>query len=437
MEESSLHDVGWHIRQKLWDIGIDTLEKLFDTTKTYKERRVLAQKLGVSKERLFSFVNIHDFLRLPAMNLDIAKLFDNAGFETVGSLRHLPLEKLTQVLQTSGIDTNMIPSGDTLKDILSQATDTPLKIFGYDRIHTEEEREDDEEEVPMMKPKKQKKTGTSVWWKYLLLGLILAGLLFAFQRYIAAAIAGLVTFLWILIRFFPKLFTGFIPQKLKQAVEVNKTVFSKWDTRRKMVANMMMVLPVVTALVVWFLPQGPKPMHESKKQMPPIISIDTAFEKDLQTLKEVYATKEITREMLLKLLILEKERKNVDAAKWGCFVDVVGSKFEKYVCYAKDAWLVQGRSATTFDPKHKVTKAEALKMIYNVFGVPTQKDERKTAFADVKESDWFAPYVAQGEKLWLLEKLPSFKPNEFASFKFIDKTISRVLKLQNEKEPTN
>ena len=38
-------------------------------------------------------------------------------------------------------------------------------------------------------------------------------------------------------------------------------------------------------------------------------------------------------------------------------------------------------------------------MIYNVFGVPTQKDERKTAFADVKESDWFAPYVAQGEKL--------------------------------------
>jgi hypothetical protein len=110
----------------------------------------------------------------------------------------------------------------------------------------------------------------------------------------------------------------------------------------------------------------------------------------------------INRAELMKVLVgaqgIDPEAEGYTA---NCFPDVVaGDWFEPYVCYAKGEGWVDGYDDGTFLPGNEVNRAEAAKMIMNVY----QFDEFAVQLGidgydftdlmnDVSEDDWFAPYV--------------------------------------------
>ncbi|MDO5310482.1 MAG: S-layer homology domain-containing protein, partial [Clostridia bacterium] len=82
----------------------------------------------------------------------------------------------------------------------------------------------------------------------------------------------------------------------------------------------------------------------------------------------------------------------------------------------KEAGIINGKSASEFDPEGKVTRAEFTKMIAQLFGVEAISGAVK--FEDCGDADWFTPYVAAAVEAGLVT---GYSDTEFAP----DKTITR------------
>ncbi len=82
----------------------------------------------------------------------------------------------------------------------------------------------------------------------------------------------------------------------------------------------------------------------------------------------------------------------------------------------KEAGIINGKSASEFDPEGKVTRAEFTKMITQLFGVEATSGAAK--FEDCGDADWFTPYVAAAVEAGLIT---GYSDTEFAP----DKTITR------------
>ncbi len=105
----------------------------------------------------------------------------------------------------------------------------------------------------------------------------------------------------------------------------------------------------------------------------------------------------INRAELLKLLYLATA-KTPSSSAVGCFPDVVkGSWYETYVCDATQKKFVQGYPDGTFRPSAPVARVEALKMIFEVFGLPAPAVTSATTdvmkYTDISVSAWYARYL--------------------------------------------
>lgn len=74
------------------------------------------------------------------------------------------------------------------------------------------------------------------------------------------------------------------------------------------------------------------------------------------------------------------------------FKDVKGWA-EEYIYYLADRGIISGRGNGIFAPDDNISRAEFVKILSGVAGADLSK-YTQTNFADVKESDWFAPAVA-------------------------------------------
>lgn len=77
--------------------------------------------------------------------------------------------------------------------------------------------------------------------------------------------------------------------------------------------------------------------------------------------------------------------------------------FAKYICVAKIKGVVKGYSDGLFKPNDKINKAEAIKIILTAQGYSVPASVTGTLYSDVKEDDWFAPYVKTAMDNNLLE----------------------------------
>lgn len=116
----------------------------------------------------------------------------------------------------------------------------------------------------------------------------------------------------------------------------------------------------------------------------------------------------VNRAEMLKLLYTAtgKTPKPINVA---CFSDVEqGSWYEQYVCdaAAPENRFVQGYSDGKFRPASPVTRTEALKMIFTVFGLPasetTSLDRDIIKFVDISTSAWYTKYISAAYKLQIL-----------------------------------
>ena len=111
----------------------------------------------------------------------------------------------------------------------------------------------------------------------------------------------------------------------------------------------------------------------------------------------------ISRAELMKILV-EGIGRNPNAESYvGCFPDVTDQWFARYVCFAKVKGWISGYSDGTFKPDAKVSKAEAIKMLLEVFEIDVSNYEG-SPYSDVAQKDWFSSYIGTAMALGLLEE---------------------------------
>lgn len=140
-------------------------------------------------------------------------------------------------------------------------------------------------------------------------------------------------------------------------------------------------------------------------------------------------TNPLNRAELLKILV-EGKGYTPDAAFYkSCFPDVNTEWFARYVCYAKENGWIEGYPDNTFKPANNVNKAEAIKMLLEVFGQAT--DEPSTApYMDVALGQWFTKYIDTARSLGLLEESGDYYyPSYNITRGGISENIYRVLTL--------
>jgi|GEM_PF-3445364 len=88
-----------------------------------------------------------------------------------------------------------------------------------------------------------------------------------------------------------------------------------------------------------------------------------------------------------------------------CFNDVFpGPWYTKYVCYAKTMNIIGGYTDGTFRPDQKISRAEALKIVFKTLEMPMSTSTAKNYFADTELSAWYAPFVQTAYENNLIEE---------------------------------
>ena len=99
---------------------------------------------------------------------------------------------------------------------------------------------------------------------------------------------------------------------------------------------------------------------------------------------------------------------------------------------------IEGRGGGVFDPGTSVTRAEFAKMLVKALDLESAK--ATTNFADVKSTDWFAPYVASAVKHGIIQGRSAqiFDPHAKITRAEMATMIARALKVkQNVKAPAD
>lgn len=81
-----------------------------------------------------------------------------------------------------------------------------------------------------------------------------------------------------------------------------------------------------------------------------------------------------------------------------CFMDVQGQWFSVFVCFAKEQGWISGFADGSYRPERAVSKAEALKIVFNAFDYEVCGIVDSKPYEDVSIDSWFAPYACTAKK---------------------------------------
>ena len=95
------------------------------------------------------------------------------------------------------------------------------------------------------------------------------------------------------------------------------------------------------------------------------------------------------------------------------FTDTAGNFAEKAICILYDEDIVQGRSASLYEPSASITRAEFLKIALLNAGLTITPDT-SVVYEDVSASDWYYSYVTYATAEGFIEGYEdgTFRPND-------------------------
>lgn len=95
------------------------------------------------------------------------------------------------------------------------------------------------------------------------------------------------------------------------------------------------------------------------------------------------------------------------------FTDTVGHWAETYISKLYTMGVISGYSVTKFGPNDVLTRAQLTKIVLNTFGIKTGT-VTVNPFTDVSWEMWYAPYVSKAQELGIVEgyKDGNFKPDQ-------------------------
>ena len=85
---SAIAGIGPAMTARLKALGIRTTEKLLEASRSPKDRKFLAEKLGVDEPTVLRWANLTDRMRIKGVREPYAELLKDAGVDTVKELKY-------------------------------------------------------------------------------------------------------------------------------------------------------------------------------------------------------------------------------------------------------------------------------------------------------------------------------------------------------------
>jgi predicted RecB family nuclease len=128
---SAIAGIGPAMKAQLKAAGIRTTEKLLEASKTAKDRKILAEKLGVGEQTVLRWANLADRMRIKGVREPYAELLKDAGVDTVRELKHRNPARLAEKMAEANSKrkrVRLLPSEQRVKRWIADAERLPPKI---------------------------------------------------------------------------------------------------------------------------------------------------------------------------------------------------------------------------------------------------------------------------------------------------------------------
>ena len=115
----------------LKSVGIRTTQKLLETAKNLRGRKVLAERTGFDEKQILRWANMADRMRIKGVGEDYAELLEAAGVDTVRELKYRNPSNLARAMATANRQRNLVellPSEKAVMRWIAHAKTLPLKI---------------------------------------------------------------------------------------------------------------------------------------------------------------------------------------------------------------------------------------------------------------------------------------------------------------------
>ena len=95
---TAIAGIGPAMATRLRGLGIRTTERLLEAAKSPKDRKALAEKLGVDEHVVLRWANLTDRMRIKGVREPYAELLKDAGVDTVRELKYRNPARLAQAM---------------------------------------------------------------------------------------------------------------------------------------------------------------------------------------------------------------------------------------------------------------------------------------------------------------------------------------------------
>ena len=95
---TAIAGIGPAMATRLRGLGIRTTEKLLEAAKSPKDRKALAERLGIDEHVVLRWANLADRMRIKGVREPYAQLLQDAGVDTVKELKYRNPGRLAQAM---------------------------------------------------------------------------------------------------------------------------------------------------------------------------------------------------------------------------------------------------------------------------------------------------------------------------------------------------
>lgn len=117
--------------QKLRGLGITSVKKLLENTRTKSQRQQLAEQADISEKRILRFANMADLYRIKGVGQEFSELLEAAGVDTVPELAQRNAANLTAKMNEVNGEKNLARRSPNLAEVekwVAQAKELPRAL---------------------------------------------------------------------------------------------------------------------------------------------------------------------------------------------------------------------------------------------------------------------------------------------------------------------
>jgi len=371
-----------------------------------KEQRVAyAKKLKKTPGEINSLTAYHDFCRLESINKHLAKIYIVAGIRWVWELKKLNEKQVSEKIKKSRIWWEVNVHSEIIIQSITEAKNTKLLVQGLEKEDYFLQRKwyIFSKTPNTTHENKEIKSNNNDISLFIIMLIILCVFSFV-SLYFVALIPALLA-IHILLKskiwdFFIQPFMSFIP--MWWILWVSSAILS------------------ISACVfaIWFFSWN---IHNSLTNTFDLSGENAPATFFPSAVHTHYEDRDITREELIKMLVVSKK---IDMSEWqeiDCFKDSFQSEYPKELCYAKDQWFIQWDSEWNFKPTGSVSHAAGLKFILNFYWYRVPKESLYITFTDLQKRQWQTTYAEFAKRIWIISPtVTEFHPERTISIDQVD-----------------